>query len=70
MTGGGLGWQQGAKESERGDERERVLWNDLQVICGGGDEFHGGGAVEAGRENGDLGKGVVWLQAKWRCVGF
>jgi hypothetical protein len=31
--------------------RERVLWNDLQVICGGGDEFHGGGAVEAGREN-------------------
>lgn len=50
--------------------RERVLWNDLQVICGGGDEFHGGGAVEAGRENGDLGKMIVWLQEKWRCVGF
>ncbi len=50
--------------------RERVLWNDLQVICSGGDEFHGGGAVEAGRENGDLGKGIVWLQGKWRCVGF
>jgi hypothetical protein len=50
--------------------RERVLWNDLQVICSGGDEFHGGGAVEAGRENGDLGKGIVWLQGKWRCVEF
>ena len=54
----------------RGVMRESVLWNDLQVICGGGDECHGGGAVEAGRKNGDLGKMIVWLQGKCRCVGF